>query len=210
MPPMRPYVLPALAMALLVAACFGGGSDDTTTSSTAAQPAVTTSTTTPAATATTAAEAGTTTTATTTTTAAPATTAAPTTTTTTAPATTTTTAATTTSTTTTTVPPTEPPVVAIISPDPLTRFKAEFDQEQGGFGAFVAFVAEASDPDGGAVTIDWSSSDHGPLGSGESITAWLSTQRDTSQPVITATATDVSGATGAATIQVIVWIESDN
>jgi hypothetical protein len=69
--------------------------------------------------------------------------------------------------------------------------------------------ANAVDPDGDPVTIDWYSSLSGYLGTGESITASLTTISDSSQPFITARATDPFGATSEASIQIIVWVPSD-
>ncbi len=50
----------------------------------------------------------------------------------------------------------------------------------------------------------------GALGTGESIVAFLSTGGyDASQPIITATATDIWGAATSVSVQIIVWIPSD-
>ncbi len=73
----------------------------------------------------------------------------------------------------------------------------------------VSMSATATDPDGDAVSIDWFSSLSGYLGTGEYITASLVTIYDSSQPFITARATDEHGDTSEDTIQVIVWIPSD-
>ena len=64
-------------------------------------------------------------------------------------------------------------------------------------------------PDGDPVNVEWDSSLSGYLGTGEFITASLVTMYDSSQPFITAKATDPRGAVSEDTIQVIVWIPSD-
>lgn len=107
------------------------------------------------------------------------------------------------------VQPNQPPVVTIGPPNPLQRFEAFFDPASGRFIASVPLVANVTDPEGDAFTVDWFSSLDGYLGSGQSITAGLSPDLDTSQPVITARATDVTGAVGEFSLQIIVWIRSD-
>ena len=77
------------------------------------------------------------------------------------------------------------------------------------FRAVVSMSANVSDPDGDQVTIDWYSSLSGYLGTGEFITASLITLYDSSQPFITARATDPHGASSEAAIQIIVWVPSD-
>jgi hypothetical protein len=77
------------------------------------------------------------------------------------------------------------------------------------FRAVVSMSAKATDPDGDPVAVDWYSSLSGYLGTGEFISASLTTIHDSSQPFITARATDPYGATSEATIQVIVWVPSD-
>jgi len=77
------------------------------------------------------------------------------------------------------------------------------------FRAVVSISADASDPDGDPVSIDWYSSAGGYLGSGEFITASLVTESDSSQPYITARVTDQYGATAEDSIQIIVWVPSD-
>lgn len=69
--------------------------------------------------------------------------------------------------------------------------------------------AAVSDPDGDPVTVEWYSSLSGYLGTGEFITASLITIYDSSQPIITARATDEHGTSSEDTIQIIVWIPSD-
>jgi serine-aspartate repeat-containing protein C/D/E len=186
-------------VALLAAACSPTTETTTTTEVVdAAAPATTTSVpvegTTPSSTATSS-------TSTTTTVAVTTTTAGATTTTTTAPATTTT----------ITAPEgNEPPEIEIVSPAALSAHTAAYDADRKDFGANVALSALASDPNGDAVTVTWSSSTQGSLGTGESIVAFLSTGgSDASQPVITATATDPWGAATAISVQIIVWIPSD-
>ena len=149
----------------------------------------------------------------------PPTTMAPTTTTTTT--TTTVPASTTTSTTTSTTVPTptsttlappsdnRSPEVTVTAPGNLSSHLAAYDQDSLAFRADVSMSANAVDPDGDEVTIDWYSSLSGYLGTGESITASLVTISDSSQPFITARATDPYGATSEDTIQIIVWVPSD-
>jgi hypothetical protein len=147
----------------------------------------------------------------------PTTSLAQTTTTTEAPTTTTTEAPTTTTTvpltTTTTIPIPEdnqPPTLELVSPVSLASYTASYDPDRGNFGANVALSAIVSDLNGDAVTVTWSSSTQGGLGTGESIVAWMSTGgSDASQPVITATAADIWGASTAVSVQIIVWIPSD-
>ena len=197
--------MPALLLALIASACTGSGDGDPTTTT-----GVTDATVAAADTTTTADAAA----ATTTTTRPTGTTAAPTTTlpatTTTIPATTTTSAAiTTTSAPPTTVAPSVAPQVSITTPDSVQRYEATFDAGAGNFGAVVQFAASVSDPDGDAVTVEWYSDLHGFLGTGTSLAVRLSVDGDTSQPIITAVATDATGATASASQQIIVWILSD-
>lgn len=126
-----------------------------------------------------------------------------------APATTTTATSPTTST--TAAPPADNrlPEVTITSPANLSSHKASYDAETGQFRALVPMSADVSDPDGDPVNVEWYSSLTGYLGSGPSITASLVTIYDSSQPYITARATDPYGAASKDTIQVIVWIPSD-
>ena len=200
-----------LAVGLIAAACSSTQPDAATTTSAqsdmAAAPATTlpetsSSPTTAATTTTTAGEssASTTTTATISTTV-PAATTTSTTTSTTVPAPTSTTLA----------PPSDnrPPEVAITAPGNLSSHLAAYDTDSLAFLAVVSMSASAVDPDGDPVTIDWFSSVSGYLGTGESITASLITIYDSSQPFITARATDPYGATSEATIQIIVWVPSD-
>lgn len=126
-----------------------------------------------------------------------------------APTTTTRPSTTTSTTTTTTAPPNAPPQVRITAPEDLSDYEAAYDPETQLFGARVTFSATASDPDGDPVTVRWYSSRDGLLGEGETITATLYTVFDSSQPYITARATDPYGGVATDTIQVIVWIPSD-
>ena len=127
--------------------------------------------------------------------------------------TTTTTRATTTtaSTTTTTIPAgNEPPTVTITAPAALSAHTAAYDTGQQDFGAYLTMSATAEDPNGDPFEIRWTANTEGFLGTGESITAWLSTRgSDATQPVITATAVDQWGTSTSDSIQIIVWIPSD-
>lgn len=184
----------AIALALLGAACTSSSPDTTTTTA----PVVSTTTT------------STTQTSTTTSPTSPSSTSS--TSTTSTGATTTSSAPPTTATTTTiTAPPgNHAPSVEIISPGHLSAHTAGYNVELEDFGAFISLSSIASDEDGDPVTVTWSSSATGPLGKGESIVAWISTQgSDASQPVLTATATDQWGVSTTASVQIIVWIPSD-
>jgi len=114
-------------------------------------------------------------------------------------------------TTTTTIPAgNEPPTVEITAPAALSAHTAAYDSAQQDFGAYLSLSAQASDPNGDPVEIQWSASTMGALGTGASITAWFSTRgSDATQPVITATAVDQWGTSTSASVQVIVWIPSD-
>ncbi len=104
----------------------------------------------------------------------------------------------------------EPPVLDMVAPASLAAYTASYDADRGDFGANVALSAVVSDPNGDPVTVTWSSSTQGALGTGESIVAFLSTGGyDASQPIITATATDIWGAATSVSVQIIVWIPSD-
>ena len=104
----------------------------------------------------------------------------------------------------------EPPEIEIVSPAALSAHTAAYDADRKDFGANVALSAIASDRNGDELTVTWSSSTQGFLGTGESIVAFLSTGgSDASQPVITATAFDQWGATTSESVQIIVWIPSD-
>ena len=186
-----------VGIVLLLAACSPTTDPTTTTVNTAD-----TSTSSTAATTTTRADATTSTVTTSTTTAVP-------TTTTTQPEPTTTTKPQ--PTTTITVPEgNEPPTLDIISPTSLAAYTASYDADRDDFGANVSLSAVVSDPDGDDVTVTWSSSTQGGLGTGESIVVFLSTGGyDASQPIISATATDVWGAATSTSVQIIVWIPSD-
>jgi hypothetical protein len=104
----------------------------------------------------------------------------------------------------------KPPSLEIIFPTALTAYIASYDVGRKDFGTNVSLSAVVSDPNGDAVTVTWSSSTQGALGTGESIVAFLSTGGyDASQPIITATATDVWGVATSLSVQIIVWIPSD-
>lgn len=107
------------------------------------------------------------------------------------------------------VEPNNPPVVTVGPPNPLERFEAFFDAASGRFIASVPLTANVTDPEGDPYTVDWFSSLDGYLGTGQTITAAMSPDLDTSQPVVTARATDATGAVGEGSIQIIVWIRSD-
>ena len=185
-----------VGIALLLAACSPTTDPTTTTVNTADTATSTTVVTTTAR-----ADATTSTITTSTTTAVPTTTTQPEPTTTTKPQ----------PTTTITVPEgNEPPTLDIISPTSLAAYTASYDADRDDFGANVSLSAVVSDPDGDDVTVTWSSSTQGGLGTGESIVVFLSTGGyDASQPIISATATDVWGAATATSVQIIVWIPSD-
>jgi hypothetical protein len=190
------WKLVVVALALVSAGCSFGTAETATTTTGGAETGASTTT----------VEAGSATTsspASTTTTVAPTTTsrATPTTATTATPATTTT----------ITAPEgNEPPEIEIVSPEALSSHTAAYDVALKDFGANVALSSIASDPNGDTVTVTWSSSTQGFLGTGESIVAWLSTGKsDVSQPVITATATDQWGTAMSASVQIIVWIPSE-
>jgi hypothetical protein len=101
------------------------------------------------------------------------------------------------------------PEVSITSPGNLSSHIAAYDPESQQFRAVVSMSAAVSDPDGDPVTVEWYSSLSGYLGTGEFITASLITIYDSSQPIITARATDEDGTSSEDTIQIIVWIPSD-
>ncbi|RLE13017.1 MAG: hypothetical protein DRJ28_08120 [Actinobacteria bacterium] len=104
----------------------------------------------------------------------------------------------------------EPPVLDMLAPKSLAAYTASYDPDREDFGANVLLSAVVSDPNGDEVTVVWSSSTQGALGTGESMFAFLSTGGfDASQPFITATATDIWGAATSVSVQIIVWIPSD-
>ena len=115
----------------------------------------------------------------------------------------------TTSSTTPAPPDNEAPIVEITSPGNLSSHVAAFDPESQAFRAVVSMSATVSDPDNDMVSIDWFSSLSGYVGTGEFITASLITIYDSSQPFITARATDEHGAVSEHRIQIIVWVPSD-
>jgi hypothetical protein len=121
--------------------------------------------------------------------------------------TTSTTTTSTTSTTTTTIA-NAAPEVQITGPTANSLHRAEFDADAGWFVAQVTMSATASDPDGDAVTIAWSASPGGSLGTGATITAGLQPTSDSTRITLTARATDARGASAAASIDVVVWIPS--
>jgi hypothetical protein len=105
----------------------------------------------------------------------------------------------------------KPPSLEIISPTALTAYIASYDVGRKDFGTNVSLSAVVADPNRDAVTVTWSSSTQGALGTGESIVAFLSTGGyDASQPIITATATDIWGVATSVSVHIIVWIPSDS
>ena len=88
----------------------------------------------------------------------------------------------------------EAPFVEITSPGNLSSHVAAYDPDLDAFRAVVSMSATVSDPDDDQVAVDWFSSLSGYLGTGEFITASLVTIYDSSQPFITARATDEHGA----------------
>ncbi len=210
---MRRNTLASLvAMALVAAACSGDDAADTSATTTASADATTTTvdadgvtstspgvtvTTDPVTTTTSGATTTSTTAATTTTTTRSATTTSP------PPPTTTTTTA-------PSEPPgNEPPAAAITFPPDLSSHTASFDPEAGLFGAAIAFTADATDPNGDPITVEWFSSDEGLLGTGANLTATVHTiGSDSSQPFITVRVTDQWGQVTESQIQIIVWIPS--
>jgi hypothetical protein len=102
------------------------------------------------------------------------------------------------------------PTVAITSPANLSSHVASYDSGSKSFSATVSLSADVSDPDRDHVTLQWFSSDGGYLGTGKSIVAKLSTgQSGSSQPWVTARATDRWGAVTETSVQVNCWIPSD-
>lgn len=207
--------IPLLAVvALVLGSCSGdddaAGSDLGATTSTAAPVVTETSepATTTAATTSSTAPPPTTTTSSTTTTVAAVSTTSTSTTTTTVPVTTTTTVPPTT--TTSIVPTGAPPRGEITFPATLTLHDAAYDPNLGDFVAVVDLQASGTDPDGDAITYEWYSSDQGYLGTGEQLSAALSTMgSDAAQPVITLVMTDGNGNVTETQIQLIVWIPSE-
>ncbi len=130
-------------------------------------------------------------------------------TTTTGPRTTTTTTTRPRATTTSVLAASDPPVIRITAPASQSRHAASFNSSRNAFTAAVPLSATVSDPNGDPVTVEWFSSIDGFLGTGTSITAILMPQGDASQPVITAVATDATGARSEASRQIVVWIPSD-
>jgi hypothetical protein len=125
-----------------------------------------------------------------------------------------TTSPTTTTAPTTTVPTTPPgnraPTIVITAPPNLSMHKASFDPATGRFGATITFSANAADPDGDPVTVRWYSSIEGYLGTGAVLSATIHTVgSDSTQPYVSARATDQWGASTTDVIQIIVWIPSE-
>ncbi|MDH3538979.1 MAG: hypothetical protein OEP52_03200 [Acidimicrobiia bacterium] len=88
-------------------------------------------------------------------------------------------------------------------------FEATFDSGAGDFVAEVDLEAAVDVPGGAPFTVNWSSDREGPLGTGTSITASLSTDlADTASHMVTATVTTASG-TVTDTVQVIVFVGSN-
>lgn len=100
------------------------------------------------------------------------------------------------------------PVVSITSPADMATFYTMWNGSANV--AEVTFTATASDPDGSATMISWSSSVQGALGTGNSITVDLAIPngQTTSQPTITATVTDSTGGTSSASIKVNLAVPS--
>ncbi|NNC93155.1 MAG: hypothetical protein HKN80_11770 [Acidimicrobiia bacterium] len=94
-------------------------------------------------------------------------------------------------------------------PTDILSFPAAFDAGAGDFVAEVLLEAAVDVPGGAPFTVSWQSDREGPLGTGATITASLSTDlADTASHVITATVTTASGAV-ADTIRVIVFVPSN-
>jgi hypothetical protein len=103
-----------------------------------------------------------------------------------------------------------PPTIEIVLPEDLSAHEARLDEDNDEYGANVAFSSVVSDANGDDITVTWSSSVQGMLGTGESIDAFISSDgSDASQPVITATATDGRGGSASDSIQILVLIPSD-
>ncbi len=203
---MRPRTVLGLVLVLVLAACSDDTAVTTSTGAAAAEDSTTTTTAKPSST----------TVATATATTGPTTSTEATTTTTTSSSTTTTT---TTNpppppTTTTTTAPSEPsgnlpPSASITFPPDLSAHQASFDPGAGLFGAAIAFTADATDPNGDPITVQWFSSDEGLLGTGPNLTATIHTiGSDSSQPFITVRVTDQWGRVTESQIQIIVVIWS--
>jgi hypothetical protein len=98
--------------------------------------------------------------------------------------------------------------VSIISPPDLITIPAVWNGS--GYSALVPLRASAVSPTGKTVTVIWSSSVEGLLGTGSSTNAILNIPAgaDSSQPIITATAVDTFGAIGTATVQIKLYVPS--
>ena len=101
------------------------------------------------------------------------------------------------------------PTGEIVVPADGASVTAAFDTGLGEFAGHVRLRARAQDPDGDSVSIDWISSDDGPLGTGAVVDAVLTLGgSDSAQPVITARFTDSRGAVYERSIRLIVSIPS--
>lgn len=88
-------------------------------------------------------------------------------------------------------------------------FEATFDPGANDFVAQVMLTAMVDVPNGDPFTVDWTSDREGPLGTGTSITAALSTDlQDTASHLVTATVTTSSGV-ATADVRVIVFVGSN-
>lgn len=100
------------------------------------------------------------------------------------------------------------PTVSITSPANLATFQTTWNGSA--YVATVTLAAAVSDPDGDAVTVQWFSSVQGPGLTGATVEATLAIPpgQDSSQPIITATATDSEGASSSASIQLKLIVPS--
>lgn len=103
------------------------------------------------------------------------------------------------------------PVVTITSPDHLTPLWADvFDEGCGCAGVWVTLAGVATDPEGDDLTAEWSSSRQGVLLTDFAGSVFLTVRdSDTARHVITLRVTDATGASAAASVEVIVSIPSD-
>lgn len=94
------------------------------------------------------------------------------------------------------------PSVSITSPANLQTFQTTWNGSA--YVATVTLSATVSDPDGDATTVQWFSSVQGAGLTGPTVTATLAIPagQSSSQPIITATATDAKGAKSSASVQV--------
>ncbi|MDH3398142.1 MAG: hypothetical protein OEM81_09970 [Acidimicrobiia bacterium] len=100
------------------------------------------------------------------------------------------------------------PSVSITSPTNLATFQTTWNGTF--YVATVTLSATVSDPDGDATTVQWFSSVQGAGLTGATVTATLAIPagQSSSQPIITATATDSKGAKSSASIQLKLIIGS--